>query len=86
MDVNHAHRILCRQSSRGRHGIAAMGRDDFLVRFQTTVIVSLELARHKDRTYAPPLESEPAITSTLPLLIFQGSQRISTQHQESLKK
>ena len=71
----HTHCILGSQCSGRCHCIAAMSRNDLLVCFQTPGFVSFwnESARASaDKTYAPPLESEPAITKTLPLLILAG--------------
>ena len=46
MDVVDAQRVLCSQSSSRGHSIAAMGCNDFLVRFETSVDILLVSARY----------------------------------------
>src|SRR3954467_13122781 len=89
MDVKNAGGVLRSQGRRGRHGIAAMGGNDFLVCFETAVSLGRckGLSQTNDKsiwrickdedgddkrkgTYAPPEESEPAMTRTLPIVIL----------------
>ena len=75
MDVVDTLRVLCRESGRRSHGIAAVGSDYFLVGLEATTQQKSERPqwRHEDDlvstsrqeprcTYAPPELSEPAIT------------------------
>lgn len=76
MDVVDALGVLGRQGGRGRHGVAAVGGDDFLVRLETTflggalyqLLLQCVLGDmiSESITYAPPEQSEPAMTNTRP--------------------
>jgi len=66
VDVIYTQCILSRKSRRCCHGIAAMSRNDLLVRFQATFSQNqlYELSNgHSRSTYAPPELSDPAITN-----------------------
>lgn len=71
MDVLDTLRILCRQSRRGRHSIAAMSGNDLLVGLEAAVQFSAQSRKHCNfhLTYAPPELSEPAMTNTRFLFI-----------------
>lgn len=66
MNAKHPLGILCSESSRRRHGVAAMSSDHLLISLEASDRNTLAASRLRIEAvtaYAPPELSEPAITS-----------------------
>jgi hypothetical protein len=75
--IVHTPGVLRRERRRGRHGVAPVGGNDFLVCLEAASsggtyksVGELNEKLKEDQTYAPPELSEPAMTSTRLGIIF----------------